>query len=95
MNAELQRSFEHMQHLLARDIPPVLLAHYLMRVLVPRIAMQIGFDDCIKELQGMFSYHMAEAFGVCTCCLKTKATTDDGHCQKCDDELVQFEASIQ
>jgi hypothetical protein len=80
---------EYMDKLIRANMPPLLKAHYLLRVLLPRLIAQIGIKECGEIMGGMFADGLCASTGTCSVCKKVKADGDDGLCCKCRAEIDQ------
>lgn len=69
------------------DHPPVIKAHYLVRVLLPRIARKIGARAVAEEFGKATAEKMLEVCGVCALCAEATRPPDDDCCAACVEEI--------
>lgn len=89
--SKLDQYVNHMRSLVSMKAPPCIKAHYLVRILLPRVAVEIGVKEVAEELSGVHAEYLCDYSGTCRCCKMSTATTSPGehHCAKC---LKEFEA---
>ncbi len=95
MSPKLARSLAHMRQLaIAADIPASIKAHYLVAVLLPRLAAEIGVANVSAELANLMTRGLALHTGVCVICHQRSAADRDDCCPRCQAEVDQMAAEM-
>ncbi len=75
------------------DAPDGVKAHFVVRVLMPKMARWCGVKDFAAHLSALLTEGMALWTGVCPACLTAKAdSVEDNLCAVCRSKQDQFEA---
>ncbi len=83
---------EHMNKLVASNAPPILKAHWLVHVLIPKLAAQIGIKEMSQELAQCLCRGLCDKSVTCHICCKRPMDGDDDLCCTCRVEMDQFVA---
>lgn len=93
MPMSLRQACERLQGLDDGHNPPVIKAHFLFAVLLPKLMTEIGINECTDQMARLFSYAMCRQVGQCYVCVKAPAdSADDNLCVKCRAEIDQLTA---
>lgn len=88
-------AIRRLHRLIRLKAPPVIKAHYLIKVLVPYMIENMNIvEESSTQLASLLSRGMAFHVGYCTVCLKAPATTEYHLCPKCQAECDQLEAEV-
>lgn len=85
----------HMEKLIAINAPPMLKAHCLVRLVLPKLIAQIGVTEVSSELARLLADGLCAQTGTCSLCRKAPSDGGDGNdgmCCKCRAEIDQFAA---
>ena len=92
---EWERTKKQMDEMIRLDAPAVIKAHYVVNVLIPRLAKLVGVKDFSHELSRFLCRGVAQYTGICVQCLKDQAVRGEDFCPRCLAEYDQFEASLE
>ena len=87
----LKESMDRIERLFGLGAPRVIIAHYLVNVMIPRLVKVLGIvPEFSEQLVGFASSKLAAHSGVCTICRRCAAVFGDTVCAKCAAELDEF-----
>jgi hypothetical protein len=90
----------YFEKLVKLDAPPTIKAHCLVRLILPRLAAEIGIEAVSLEMARAFADGLCVASATCVVCKKVQADrgadgrNDDGLCCKCRADLDQLCAEV-
>jgi len=68
------------------DVPPVLIAHYAIGCVMPKLAVHCGVKHFQAGLSLFLSRYLCRETGTCMACSKNPATVED-ICSECNAEI--------
>ncbi len=93
-----ERTTAHMAKLIESEMPDGVKAHYVVRVLLPRLAVLCGTTHFTKELAAMLADGLSLQTGRCRYCHAAESIGGEEHhdvCAACLAKFDQFAAEVE
>ncbi len=87
---EWRKTVLRMDRMVSNNTPGTIRAHFMVRVLIPRLARICGVDEFTEQLGTFIAEHLSGHIGLCRCCHKIESVKGDSYCQSCLDELKEY-----
>lgn len=94
LKREWEQTLAALARLVEEDAPPVLKAHYVVCVLLPRLARLVGTPEVAAELGRMAAKGLAAWAGTCQSCFRADAARGEDLCPACGAAFDQFCAEM-
>jgi len=91
---QLEHAMKQFRKLVKLDAPPVIKAHYLTNILIPRVVIACNIvDEFAGSLGDILARGLGSHCGMCQICRKVRVFPND-ICPKCSAQMDQVEAEM-
>ena len=90
-----RRAVLHMDRMVGADMINCVKAHYMVNVLLPRLAVLVGAREFTDEMSRMMARGLCYQVGLCSICKLENAVRGDDVCPACKAQCDALEADIE